>query len=340
MNSALTHSSSRRALTLLLASVVAIILSAAIAQSASASFACIELNPPTADNQLPQQSTHTVTATVRTTYDYTKTPSGPTNPVNLAAEYGIWWAWVEYYGTLPEYAGLDPRSTVNGQQLYNVAYPDICSRFGEQLPLLHDAPVSFSIVSGPNSGGAPVTVNTDANGQATFTWSSTTAGTDTVQASVPRRHVVDQYAKATPAVPATTTVLTGAPANATAVKNWIPPQTPPVNPPVTSAGTPSATLVVPSVCQKRNFYIRASTKGGTIKKIVLKIDGKTAKVIRTVKTSAGRKFLINTGKYGPGTHKINLTTYFTNGSRVVKTGRFKLCKIRTSQRRISPNFTG
>lgn len=324
---------------MLLASFAAIILSAAVAQSASASFACIELNPPTADNQLPEQSTHTVTATVRTTYDYTKTPSGPTNPVNLAAEYGIWWPWVEYYGTLPEYAGVDPRSYVNGQQVYYSTYPDICTRFGEQLPLLHDAPVTFSIVSGPNSGGAPVTVNTDANGQATFTWTSSTAGTDTVQASVPRRHIVDQYAKEVPAVPATTTVLTGEPASATAVKNWIPPKTPPVNPPVVSAGTPGANLVVPRVCQKRNFYITAST-AGTVKKIVLKIDGKTAKVIRSTKTSSGRKFLINTGKYGAGTHRIRLTTYFTNGSRVVKTGRFKLCKVRTSQRRISPNFTG
>lgn len=328
---------------MLLASFAAILLSAAVAQNASASFACIDLNPPTADNQLPEQSTHTVTATVRTTYSATKQAAGapgPTNPANLAAAYGIWWPWVDYYSTLPQFAGQDPRSIVDGLPLYYKTYPDVCDRFGETLDLLKDAPVTFSIVSGPNSGGAPVTVNTDANGQATFTWASTTPGTDTVQADVPRRHIVDGYYSGTPVDPAETTILTGDPAIATAVKNWIPPQTPPVNPPVTGAGTPSATLVTPGVCQKRNFYITASTTGGTVKKIVLKIDGKTAKVVRTVKTSSGRKFLINTGKYGPGTHKINLTTYFTNGSRVVKTGRFKLCKVRTSQRRISPNFTG
>jgi hypothetical protein len=44
--------------------------------------------------------------------------------------------------------------------------------------------VTFTITSGPNMGTTG-TATTDANGQATFTWSSSSAGTDTIQGSIP-----------------------------------------------------------------------------------------------------------------------------------------------------------
>ena len=53
-----------------------------------------------------------------------------------------------------------------------------------------------------------------------------------------------------------------------------------------------------------------------------------------------KTFTINSGKYAAGTHTIKLITTFSNGTKVVKTGKFKRCAIRTTSRRISPNFTG
>lgn len=294
---------------------------AVAAQKASAVFNCITLTPATADNQLPQQSSHTVTATVHTTYD----PVGHANDP-------IWWPYNEYYSTLPQYAG---QSQTQVRTALQADYPAVCGApIASQYPVAVGAPVSFAITSGPNAGQSAGPVLTDANGQATFTWSGATPGTDTVQASVPKNYDAgnNTYYTWQP-----TPQDNYGPALASAIKNWLPPVT---NPPVTPAGAPSSVLTVPKTCQKRKFYIKASTSGGTVKKIVLKIDGKTAKVVKTTKTASGKKFLIDTGKYSAGTHRITLTTYFTNGAKVIKTGKFKLCTVRTSQRRVSPNFTG
>lgn len=309
--------SRRMLITLVIASAVACVFMATAAQSAFASFSCITLTPATATNQLPQQSSHTVTATVRTTYDPVGHPNNQTH-----SDYATWWLWYDFYAA--DYPGQDK------SDVYKSLYPQICNTPGAPtLPLQTNAPVTFSIPSGPNASTPTKTVNTDANGEATFTWFGSNAGTDTVQASVP--HFYD---------PANNSSF-GDPANVTAIKNWLPPITPPTpDTPVTAAGVPSAVVTVPKTCQKRKFYISSSSAGGSVKKIVLKIDGKTAKVSRTAATASGKKFLINTGAYSSGTHKIALTTYFTNGAKVIKTGKFKLCSVRTSQRRVSPQFTG
>lgn len=53
-----------------------------------------------------------------------------------------------------------------------------------------------------------------------------------------------------------------------------------------------------------------------------------------------KKITIDSAKYKPGAHSFTLTTYFADGTTVVKRGNFKRCAVRSSQRRVSPNFTG
>ncbi len=317
------------------------------AQSASASFTCISLDPPTANNQLPQDTTHTVTATVRVSYDPIGHPNsdGPAAG-NTTGDYSVWWIWDDYYKAL--YPNATDRFTDFYQTTFlNSLYPGVCSdpNVPAQLPVLPNAPVSFIITSGPSAGQIG-NATTDANGQATFTWSNGVPGTDSVSAST--------FSNFTPPSPLTTDppdgsgvdVLSG-PVTATAVKNWLPPippppppPPPPPAPPVTPSAVPAAVLRIPGKCRTRRFYIRASTSGGKVRKMVLKIDRKRAKVRRTIKRSTSRRFLIDTGRYKAGTHRVTLTTYFTNGRRVTKTGRFRLCKVRTSRARVSPRFTG
>jgi hypothetical protein len=61
--------------------------------------------------------------------------------------------------------------------------------------------VTFGIISGPNAG-LTGQATTDANGSATFSWSSQVAGTDTVQASIAN--------------------ATGGTITTTATKDWVP----------------------------------------------------------------------------------------------------------------------
>lgn len=330
--SANTRPVSRRSMiTLAVATALVCLGLAAGATTASASFTCISLDPPTANNQLPQDTTHTVTATVRVSYD----PVGHPSTAQIQ-DYSTWWLWYDYYeAQYPGTTKMDFYTNIFIPTLYPAACSD--PNLPATLPVLPNAPVSFAITSGP-SAGQTANATTDANGQATFTWSNSTAGTDNISAST--------FSNYTPPVggnlpPADGSVdVLSSPVSATAVKNWLPPENPPVNPPVTPTGVPASVLSIPKKCQTRRFYITASTSGGTVRKIVLKIDGKTAKVKKTVKTKTGRKFLIDTGRYSSGTHRVTLTTYFTNGKRVTKTGKFKLCTVRTSQGRVSPNFTG
>lgn len=337
--SANTRPVSRRSMiTLAVATALVCLGLAAGATTASASFTCITLDPPTANNQLPQDTTHTVTATVRVSYDPVGHPNsaGPANG-NTTGDYSVWWLWDSYYKA--QYPGYADRMDFYTNEFLANLYPAACSdpNIPGTLPVLPNAPVSFAITSGP-SAGQTANATTDANGQATFTWNNATAGTDNVSASTFSNYIPPNVAAGEAPALGTVDVLSG-PVTATAVKNWIPPENPPVTPPLTPSGVPATVLSIPKKCQTRRFYITASTSGGTVRKIVLKIDGKTAKVKKTVKTKSGRKFLIDTGRYSSGTHRVTLTTYFTNGKRVTKTGKFKLCTVRTSQGRVSPNFT-
>ncbi|MGH2905184.1 MAG: hypothetical protein ACRDKI_00260 [Solirubrobacterales bacterium] len=279
----------RRTIALLLA-----LFSAAIAMLAGATSAfahntqiCLTLNPPTATNQLPQQSSHTVTATLTKTLQYS--------------------------------GSNDPDVYCNDPEVTKVAA-------GAGLT------VYFDVMSGPNAGAKGSGV-TDANGQATFTWSSSNAGTDVVEA-----YTAMEYDDQT-GLPLwdPVTIPNGSVSWASASKIWLPPTTP-----VTPQGAPDSALSVSKKCQSRKFTIKSSYTNGTATKFVLQVDGKTVKTTTSggSSDSGSKSFTIDSGKYSSGTHSIKLTTYFSDGTRVVKTGKFKRCAVRTTARRISPNFTG
>jgi hypothetical protein len=293
---------------------------------------CITLTPPTATNQLPQQSSHTVTATVTTTYD----PVGHPNITDQSnpdywdhRNQAVYWFANEFYAGQSE-----------------LPYPDICSGPGaSSLVPAVGRTVNFAVTSGPNAGKTGSGV-TDNNGQVTFTWSSVAAGTDVVTATDATNttsvELIDSSGEAYTTAMATNTCgnnyadVSNCP---TANKTWLPPI---ITPPVTGAGVPDATMTVAKRCQTRKFKISSAYSGGTVTKIVLQVDGKTKKTLKVngSSNSGAKKFTVDSGKYAAGTHKIKLTTYFSNGSKVVKNGKFKRCAVRTTARRISPNFTG
>ncbi|MBI5310220.1 MAG: Ig-like domain-containing protein [Actinobacteria bacterium] len=289
---------------------------------------CLTLTPETANN--PLNTSHTVTATVKSTR--LGTPGQPWGPQEVDS-------------------GLDCDS--------------------EGLQPIPDYPVTFLITSGPNAGQTAV-VNTDANGQATFTWVGAVAGTDTVTATVTDIwdkwigyqdasgvdcliektgwHFVDghwvygDYKVENPEADQETChdVYTHIEVEVsdTATKNWIPPETTPPTgePTVTPSAVPSVSIALSKKCQTTKFKVRATTRNGTVTKYTLRIDrGRT----RTYRSSSSTKsFTINSKKYKPGTHRFTLTTYFADGSKVVKTGKFKRCAIRSAARTVDPNFTG
>lgn len=265
---------------------------------------CLTITPPTADN--PLNTSHTVTATATGMF------------LGIDEETGEW------------------------------TYAESCD--SQEVKTLPNFPLTFTIVSGPNAGKTE-TVYTDANGHATFTWTGLTAGTDTVTVTGTdvwdkwvgyvddeghpcgfRHHPEschDVYTHLTKEV------------SASAVKNWIPPETPP-NPPVTPTAVPSVNIALAKKCQSRKFRIRASHANGTPTKYTLKVDsGRTKTYKVTGGANSGSKYItIDSAKYKPGTHRFTLTTYFSNGTSVVKRGSFKRCAVRSSQRRVDPNFTG
>jgi hypothetical protein len=210
------------------------------------------------------------------------------------------------------YGGEDPAVYCNDPQ---VTYTPVAG-----------ANVNFYVTDGPNIDTTGTGV-TDANGNATFSWSSSTAGTDTIKAWLDFAGYEADGQK-----------VDWVEVVATAVKNWLPPLTPPAGPPVvTPSGLPDTTLAVSKKCQSKKFKVNASSTAN-VTKYVLQIDGKT--VVTSKGASGAKTFTINSGKYSAGTHTIKLTTTFSDGTKVVKTGKFKRCAIRTTARRISPNFTG
>lgn len=290
--------------------------------------ACLDLTPPTADN--PLNTSHTVTATVTSTRS--GTPGQP---------------WTE---------GEEPSGLECGD---------------EGLKPIPNYPVTFLITSGPNAGLTQV-VNTDANGQASFTWVGATAGTDTVTATVTDvwdkwigwkdANGVDckiwvegwhwsdghltwgEYKTENPEADQETChdVYTHLEVEIydTATKTWVPPTpTPPTGEPTVPAqAVPSVSIALSKKCQTTKFKVRATTRNGTVTKYTLRVDrGRT----RTYRSSSSTKFFtIDSRKYKPGTHRFTLTTYFADGSKVVKTGKFKRCAIRSAARTVNPNFTG
>ncbi|MBJ7347707.1 MAG: hypothetical protein JHC87_03930 [Thermoleophilaceae bacterium] len=226
------------------------------------------------------------------------------------------------------------------------------TRKGNKIPCgagagpLANVAVVFTAISGP-SVGATATVLTDLNGEAKFSWVSNTVGTDVVQAAVTQTYCDDAGVTPCPAGKTHTEVI-----SSKAVKNWIcvtncnPPCTVNCGPPpctvncgpVIKVVDPAVAIKIAKQCVKRKFTLKPSI-AGSVTSATLYIDGKKIKVVKG-QGAASAKFTVDTGRYSSGSHKVLLVTTFTNGVKINRVGKFKLCKARTTARRTDPNFTG
>lgn len=126
--------------------------------------------------------------------------AAPSN-ANGGAAIGMVW-WRELCGQ-----DLGPGQSVSGLTLLPATATNVVDTTHTVTALVKDTinnpvpgvDVTFTILSGPNTG-ATGQATTDANGEATFSWSSAAEGTDTIQASIPN--------------------AAGAPITATATKTW------------------------------------------------------------------------------------------------------------------------
>lgn len=300
MDSAIQRSRAMNKTFVVLAMLAALLVLGVFATSASAhqNDPCrLTLTPETADN--PLNTSHTVTATV--------TRKG-----------GFFNGDVSQPGSF----AYSCANSVNGG--------------GEPLA---GVTVNFVILTGPNAGQTGSAV-TDANGKATFTWIGATPGTDTVQASLTYSYTdgdCEQYQQPTAfnneceEITKTDTLTT------TAVKNWIPPQTPPV----IQQAAPKTTLALAKHCQSKKFRIRSGYQGLAATKAVLVIDGKTVKTV-TINTGkpGSTTFTVDSGKYKSGRHSIKVITTFADGTTLTTKGKFSRCAVRTATHRVSPQFTG
>jgi hypothetical protein len=108
--------------------------------------------------------------------------------------------------------------------------------------------------------------------------------------------------------------------------------TPPSSPPPSSPAT--VRILSNNVCVSKRFRIKPRVSSGTVQSMTLYIDGKRKA------TGKRHSFLINTAKYKPGRHRIRVVTTLTDGQRIITNGSFKRCGIKTTQRRVTPKFTG
>jgi hypothetical protein len=103
------------------------------------------------------------------------TPVVPGSPGNESIP------WTPIGGCIP---GSDTLTLTPPTQTLTVAgTATVQANLANSCGSLSGASVSFSVLSGPNTGGSG-SATTDANGNASFSYPGTTAGTDTVQASV------------------------------------------------------------------------------------------------------------------------------------------------------------
>lgn len=221
-----------------------------------------------------------------------------------------------------------------GNEHGNPSYGESCAAGGAGpagVSEAWDGNITFVITSGPNAGKTE-TKQVDANGQATFTWIGNIAGTDTVVASLTYNYKdTSPCANNNSVATAENYYVCVDTLSGEAKKNWIPP-----NPPVTEFVDPSVKMSISKKCVKTTFKLKPTISGSAkVKKSVLYIDGKKVK-----SSTTGKSFTVNTARYSSGTHRVKLTTVFDNGTVVVRSGKFKLCKARTTARRLDPRFTG
>jgi hypothetical protein len=193
--------------------------------------------------------------------------------------------------------------------------------------------VKFEITAGPNQG-LTGTATTDSAGKATFTWSSTKGGTDTVTAS------------------ATLLANRELPVNVseTATKEWIAPPPPPP-PVVVQSAPPAVQVVLPARVRSgsarlfskagcvRSSSFRAQVAGRSIASVTFRLDGKLVQVLDRQKSGARYTVRISARGLSVGAHRVSATVKFLSESKTKSkslVSTFQIC----AKQIVAPQFTG
>lgn len=241
---------------------------------------------------------------------------------------------------------------------YTCVYP-FQQRPVSTVAMNSDIPITFEATSGPNAG-LTATVNSDSNGQATHSYSSSVTGTDIWRAVVNLPNgcfidwnnvdyetnydvpegCLDEYNSrcwngeywyyceefVDNTTVANTVQIQSNSSSITWIQTVVEPQR-----------EPTVGIASSKRCHTANkFRIATSTANGIVSSMTLYVDGKKVKKVNGSSSS----FTVNAAKYGPGSHSVKLTAKFTNGKTVTTTGTFNRCKARTVARRVTPRFTG
>ncbi|MBI4898766.1 MAG: hypothetical protein HY827_10435 [Actinobacteria bacterium] len=175
--------------------------------------------------------------------------------------------------------------------------------------------VTFKVIDGPNTGVTGTAV-TDSSGVATFTYTSSVTGVDTIEATFMDQHERTQRSNRV-------------------TKTWVNP--PPVEPaPVSALSTPTVGLAAYARCSSRALRVRPQYSGGTPDSASLYVDSKLVKKVLSSKPT----FVINTKRYKSGTHRLRVDVSYPTGQKATTRGSFQKCRARTAQRKVSPQFTG
>lgn len=176
--------------------------------------------------------------------------------------------------------------------------------------------VTFKVIDGPNAGLTGTAV-TDSSGVATFTYTSSATGVDTIEATfMDQRERTQRSNRVT--------------------KTWINPPPPAAEPTVTPLATPTASIAAYARCSSRVLRVRPQYAGGTPDSASLYVDSKLVKKV----LSSTPTFVINTKRYRAGSHRIRVDVSYPTGQKATARGSFSKCRARTAQRKVSPNFTG
>lgn len=194
--------------------------------------------------------------------------------------------------------------------------------------------VNFEIFAGPNAGGTGTGV-TDANGQATFTYTSTVTGTDEIRATFDATppNCLDELPTAEIVrVDCSPDIRT----SNVATKTWVAPPPPPPPPTVAAldATGPTVRLSV-AQCSKLSRSIKATVSDASgVTSVKFYLDGKLIKTDRSAPFTAS----VNTKKLKKGTHRLTTVATDKAGNTTRTTRRFAACKSAT--RKVAPKFTG
>ena len=116
--------------------------------------------------------------------DYGSGATAPSNANGAGVIQMVWWRELcgQDLGEGQSVSGLTltPATSTNPVDTTHTVTATVKDSINNPVP---GVDVSFTILSGPNAG-ATGQATTDANGEATFSWSSAAEGTDTVQASI------------------------------------------------------------------------------------------------------------------------------------------------------------